>query len=97
MTNLKSDFNMEFSNDNFLLIRDRSVIAQKMSVTNDAKTVVEFLYNLKFLRKDTELYYIDTTGRVDILEHDGQGNFTGFKPGYENEDEFYNAFGGQFE
>ena len=95
MINLKSDFNMEFSNKHCLLIRDRSAIEQKMSITNDAENVVVFLYNLNFLSKNTELYYIDTTGRVDILEHDGQGKFTGFKPGYENEDEFYNSFGGQ--
>lgn len=95
MERLKSNFSMVMSNNDFVLIRDRSAMEQSMSVTNDAETVVEFLHKMTFLKKNTELYYIDTTGRVDILEHDGKGIFTGFKSGFENEDEFHNAMGGQ--
>lgn len=91
MERLKSNFNVEFSNNELILIRDRSVIEQKMSVTNDAENVVEFLYELSFLKKDIELYYIDTTGRVDILKHDGNGTFTGYALGFKDEDEFYNT------
>jgi hypothetical protein len=52
-----------------------------------------FLKENALLFKDTILYYIDTDGRVDILEHDGNGNFTGFKPGFDSEEDFFNERG----
>ena len=91
MERLKSNFNAEFSNDELILIRDRSALEQTMSVTNDAENLVEFLYEMKLLKKDMELYYIDTSGRVDILKHDGNGKFTGYGLGFKDEDEFYNT------
>ncbi len=87
---LKADFSIIVNNPNYLLIRDNSDKTQTMSVTNDAENVVKFLSDKGFLFKNTILYYIDTMGRVDILEHDGKGNFIGFKSGYANKNEFYN-------
>ena len=59
-----------------------------MTVTNDAEAVVKFLKDNVILVGNAILYYIDTDGRVDILEHDGKGNFTGFKSGYASLDDF---------
>ena len=93
MTKLKSDFSLVFNTPEYVLIRDNSNEMQTMSVTNDAENVVMFLKENAILFKDTKLYYIDTLGRVDMLEHDGNGNFTGFASGFENEDEFFKARG----
>lgn len=93
MTKLKSDFFVVINTPEFVLIRDNANWKKTMTVTNDAENVVKFLKETATLFKDTILYYIDTDGRVDILEHDGNGNFTGFKPGFENEDIFYRAMG----
>ena len=71
------------------MIRDNAVEMETMSVTNDAEAVVAFLKEHAILIGDSKLYYIDTDGRVDILEHDGNGNFTGFKFGYNNEEKFW--------
>jgi len=91
MTQTKSSFTLEFNTPEWVLIRDNSNEMQTMSVTNDAENVVMFLKENALLFKDTILYYIDTTGRVDILEHDGKGNFTGFKSGFENQEEFFKS------
>jgi len=95
MVNLRASFSLVFNTPERVLIRDNAVEKQTMSVTNDAENVVTFLKENVLLMNDTILYYIDTDGRVDILEHDGNGNFIDFKLGFENEDEFYNSFGGQ--
>jgi len=92
---LKADFSLVFNTPEWVLIRDNANETQTMSVTNDAENVVKYLKENALLFKDTILYYIDTDNRVDILEHDGNGNFTDFKSGFENEDEFYNSFGGK--
>jgi len=89
VTKTKSSFNLVFNTPEWVLIRDNSDEMQTMSVTNDAENVVMFLKENGLLFKDTILYYVDTMGRVDILEHDGKGNFTGFKSGFESEEEFY--------
>ena len=94
MTKLRSNFSLVFNTPEWVLIRDNANETQTMSVTNDAENVVKFLKENALLFKDTVLYYIDTDGRVDILEHDGNGNFTEFKAGFNNEDEFFNAHGG---
>ena len=93
MNKLKSDFHLVMNTPEFVLIRDNANWKKTMSVTNDAENVVKYLKDIALLMTDTILYYIDTDGRVDILEHDGNGNFTNFKPGHENEDEFYRAMG----
>lgn len=86
---LKANFSLVMNTPDWVLIRDNSNEKQTMSVTNDAENVVRFLKDKAILIGDSILYYIDTDGRVDILEHDGNGNFTDFKFGYDNEEEFY--------
>lgn len=94
-TQLRADFSLVMNTPKWILIRDNSNEAQTMSVTNDAENVVRFLKEHAILIADSILYYIDTDGRVDILDHDGNGKFIDFKPGFANEDEFFNAMGGQ--
>ena len=91
MTKIRSDFTLVMNTPEWVLIRDNAVEKDTMSVTNDAENVVAFLKEKAILIGDSTLYYIDTDGRVDILKHDGNGNFTGFQPGFENEDEFFNG------
>ena len=86
---LKADFSLVMNTPDWVLIRDNANETQTMSVTNDAENVVKFLKDKEILIGDSILYYIDTDNRVDILEHDGNGTFTGFKAGYENEEEFW--------
>lgn len=90
MTKCRANFNLVYSTPKWILIKDNSVIMNTMSVTNDAENVVSFLKENAILIGESILYYIDTDGRVDILEHDGKGNFTGFKPGFPNVESFYN-------
>jgi hypothetical protein len=89
MDRLKADFSLVMNTPDWVLIRDNAVEKQTMSVTNDAENVVRFLKDKAILISNSILYYIDTDGRVDILKHDGNGNFTGFKAGYESVEEFY--------
>ena len=88
---LKSSFTLRFNNLSYVLISDNSNELQTMSVTNDAENVVKYLKDNAVLIGNAILYYVDTDGRVDILEHDGNGTFTGFKAGYENEEEFWKS------
>ena len=71
---LKADFSLVMNTPDWVLIRDNANETQTMSVTNDAENVVKFLKDKAILIGDSILYYIDTDGRVDILEHDGNGN-----------------------
>jgi hypothetical protein len=93
MTKSRSNFSLVFNTPEWVLIRDNANETQTMSVTNDAENVVKFLKENALLFKDTILYYIDTDGRVDILEHDGNGKFIDFKAGFANEEEFFKARG----
>ena len=86
---LKASFTLRFNNLSYVLISDNANELQTMSVTNDAENVVKYLKDNAVLIGNAILYYIDTDGRIDILEHDGNGTFTGFKSGYENEEEFW--------
>ena len=86
---LKANFSLVMNTPDWVLIRDNANETQTMSVTNDADNVVKFLKDKAILIGDSILYYIDTDNRVDILEHDGNGNFTNFKAGYENEESFW--------
>lgn len=53
-----------------------------LSVTNDAENVVRDMQVQGILGRK-KLYYVDSMGNLDELEHDGQGRFIGFKPGPE--------------
>ena len=93
MTKLRSDFSLVMNTPKWVLIRDNAVEMDTMSVTNDAENVVSYLKEHAILIGDAILYYIDTDGLVDILEHDGNGNFTGFRHGFDSEDEFFKIIG----
>jgi len=79
---LSANFSLINKTPNWILIEDNTNISQSISVTNDAENVVEFLYHEGLLPSNVILFYIDTIGSVDILEHDGKGNFTSFKSGF---------------
>ena len=82
MNNLP-EFDIVFQNENFVLIRDRALERNCMSVTNGAEEVVSRLYEQYNLGRKF-LFYIDTEGQVDELTHE-QGTFIGFAPGCEPE------------
>ena len=82
------EYIMVAKNDKFILIKDMAIEYQCMSVTNGAEEVVKKLYDEGLLPEDRQLYYVDTDNRVDELTH-SLGKFTGFKNGYESEEEFY--------
>ena len=65
-----------------LTIRDVGSAQGKMSVTNDAEAVVEFLLHHKYLKPGQRLFYYDSEARLDELCFNAQG-FTGFAVGPE--------------
>lgn len=84
----------------YILLQDSG---EGVTITNSAEAVIEDLYEMNDLihwkDEETELkhskhyphvrvYYVDTEGCVDELEHKN-GKFIGFKPGFKNEVEFY--------
>jgi hypothetical protein len=95
--NLRADFELVMNNLNWVLIRDNANQSQTMTVTNDAENVVKFLKEKAILIGDAILYSICTDNSIDILEHDGNGKFLGFRYAFAHEDEFFNAMGGQNE
>ena len=52
------------------------------SITNDAHFVVMQL-SMQYNGVCGRIFYIDTTGQIDELLHNGKGRFTGFKAGHE--------------
>lgn len=80
MKNLRCSFQIIGSYDygvrDALVIRDMCV---GMSLTNDAEAVV---WNLRDqLTPLTRLFYYDSEGSLDELQHDGKGGFIGYAPG----------------
>jgi len=65
--------------DEFLVIRDVGPWDAHFTVTNDAETVVMELHRVGQLPPGRRLFYYDSEGDLDELEHDGYGIFTGFK------------------
>jgi len=89
---VKANFKLEESNDKYVLIRDLCSDSNPgMTLTNDAESVVEYLFDKNLLGNQTRLFYIDTNGRVDELLHLYR-KFDGFKFGYESEQDFYDNF-----
>ena len=89
---MKANFKIEESNNTYVLIRDLcSEQNPSMSITNDAESVVDFLWHKNLLGKQTRIFYIDTEGRVDELLHHYR-KFDGFKFGYISEQDFYDDF-----
>lgn len=79
---LRADFGVVFNNDKLICLIDNCNETTTMSITNDAENVVLFVHKAYGLKGKT-LYYIDTQGCVDILTHDDNGKFMGFKKGYD--------------
>ena len=73
---LKSDFIVSLVTDEIVFIIDTAEQTGKMSVTNDAEAVCEFLVE-KFGNK--RIVYQDTIGDWDELDHH-MGRFKNFKP-----------------
>lgn len=84
---LRATWNVIKDTKDYLLIKDMCEQYNCMSITNDAEEVINNLYKTNFINNKI-VYYIDTDGRVDILEHDNKGNFLSFKYGFESLEEF---------
>jgi hypothetical protein len=70
-------------------VRDISPYAPELkSLTNGAETLVAYLTTAGQINNGTRLFYKDTDGRVDEMQHI-DGKFTGFHPGYRSETDFY--------
>jgi hypothetical protein len=82
--NIQAGYTLEEQTDIYILIKDLNV---GRSITNDAENVVEDVHN-RYNLKGRILFYIDTTGCVDILEHDDNGKFTQFSFGYDSKEDF---------
>ena len=67
--------------EKYIYIKDQD---GPMSITNDAENLVKHLGNLGLLQnmkgEVRDLYYMDTSGDIDTLDHDGK-IFQGFIPG----------------
>lgn len=80
---LVSQYNVDWENEGFVCIRDIGH-ETSMSVTNDAERVVRELTERGLLGRNgvgkRRLLYVDSTGRLDEILHDGCGAFQGFGP-----------------
>ncbi len=86
---LRANFTILKDSDRIMLIRDDANKNQTMSVTNDVKNVIKWLYDRGYLKNENKiLYSICTDESIDILHHDGKGNFTGYEYGFANVEEF---------
>jgi hypothetical protein len=75
---VRSYFRIEDNRPGFpLVIRDLGGELGCMSVTNDAESVVEYLYSEGDLTDDRKLYYYDTEGDLDEIVHE-KGQFVRF-------------------
>lgn len=63
-----------------LTIRDVGPWHEHPTVTNAAEAVVEELYRLGYLTTGKRLFYYDSLGWLDEIEH-ADGRFVGFRPG----------------
>lgn len=84
---LRSSFEVDMIEPNFVLISDNTNEEGTVSITNDAENVIKWLNGQRIL-KGKRLFYIDTEGRVDELIHDGVGNFIDFRSGFNTIEEF---------
>lgn len=71
-------YRIEERTSEMIVIRD--VGRDCMSVTNDAEAVVLELQRNGML-DGRRLFYYDSEGQLDELEHDGNGVFRGYAPG----------------
>lgn len=70
----------DMANIDPLVIRDVGPWDKFPTVTNGAETVVRDLHARGQLPKGRRLQYIDSQGKLDEIEHDGEGRFLGIKP-----------------
>lgn len=89
---LRAHFEVIKHTNNYILIEDLANTSGTMTVTNDAEEVISRLIDSGYVNYSTRVFYIDTEGRVDELEHNGK-EFIGFKNGYDNLQIFYVEMG----
>ena len=75
-------FEIMSETDEYVLLNDLAMHEATKSITNGAEEVVDYLL-LDDKNKTKKFYYMDSDGRVDELEHDGD-KFTLFKLRYDN-------------
>lgn len=74
----RAKYRIEEMTDDKIVIRDTD--EDCMSVTNDAEAVVRDLQRNGML-DGRQLFYFDSDGHLDELQHDANGTFLGFSPG----------------
>jgi hypothetical protein len=75
-----ADFSVQIVTDDFIYIKDTGGNAK--SITNDAEWVLSKLAADCGGLKKRRVFYMDTMGQIDEITHNGDGHFTGFKPGH---------------
>ena len=86
---MRAKYTLVEANDKYVLIEDCSSDQYpSMSITNDAESVVEDLFEKHLVGQTTRIFYIDTDGRVDELLH-AYRRFDGFQFGYDTLQDFY--------
>jgi hypothetical protein len=76
-----------FDEKKIIYIRDLCETFCCMSVTNDAENVIAKIFSDYPQLIEYRVFYVDTEGRVDELQHERE-RFTGFKFGYASEQDF---------
>lgn len=72
---LNCDFDIIEQTPNIVTIKDNNL--GRRSVTNDAESVIKYLYEKNIIRNGVELNYIDSMGMIGPLWH-LDGEFQGF-------------------
>jgi hypothetical protein len=88
---MRAKYEIMYEGNDLLLLNDLAEQYDTMSITNDAEGVIEHLTDYHNLSNSTLVYYVDTMGCVDQLQHK-DGEFTKFKSGFDSVEDFYNKF-----
>lgn len=75
-----ANFSVVAADDSAVVIRDEGPWDRHLTVTNDAEGVVRRLYDSGQLVHGRSLFYFDSSGDFDEIEHT-HGRFVRFKPG----------------
>lgn len=86
---MKASYDVEYVNEELILLKDLCELTRGMSITNDAESVVQNVYDSY---GNKVIFYIDTENRVDMLLHES-GVFKNFNPGFTNVEDFYKYVG----
>jgi hypothetical protein len=63
-----------------LILVDLGPFDRYPTITNRAQETVEFLTQRGYLWEGRRLFYVDSLGQLDEIEHDGRGEFKRFAP-----------------